>query len=252
MNGRARARVLGCEIDRLDMEQTVALCERLIEQGSGAHHVSVNAAKLVAMHDDSRLAEIVGHAEIVNADGQSVVWASRLLRDPLPGRVAGIDLMERLLELAEQRGHRVYILGARDAVLERALAELRRRHPRLLITGARNGYFDDSESNEICAEIRAARPEVLFVAMSSPRKEYWLAEHGPSLDVPLVMGVGGSIDVVAGHVRRAPRWMQRAGLEWFFRFAQEPRRMGRRYVVTNTRFAAMLGAALVRRTVGRA
>jgi N-acetylglucosaminyldiphosphoundecaprenol N-acetyl-beta-D-mannosaminyltransferase len=241
----ARATVLGCAIDRLDMEATVSRCRELIESGGAAQHVVVNAAKLVALRRDPELARIVEGCALVNADGQSVVWASRLLRDPLPERVAGIDLMERLLALAGEEGHRVYVLGARPDVLERAVERLRVRYPRLVLAGYRNGYFSDEESAGVCAAIRAARPHLLLVAMSSPRKEYWLATHLAELGVPLAMGVGGAIDVVAGVTRRAPRWAQRAGLEWLFRLAQEPRRLARRYLVTNARFGLLVARELL-------
>jgi N-acetylglucosaminyldiphosphoundecaprenol N-acetyl-beta-D-mannosaminyltransferase len=235
----ARASVLGCEIDRLDLERTVARCAEHVEQRSGALQVSVNAAKLVAMRKDAALRDFVERSDIVSADGQSVVWASRLLGDPLPERVAGIDLMHRLLALAETRGYRVFVLGARRDVLERAFVELRRRHPSLVVTG-RDGYFRDSEVDDVRAEIRAAEPDVLLVAMSSPQKERWLDDHARELGIPFAMGVGGAIDVVAGVVSRAPRWMQSAGLEWLYRLLQEPRRMWRRYLTTNVAFSLLL------------
>jgi N-acetylglucosaminyldiphosphoundecaprenol N-acetyl-beta-D-mannosaminyltransferase len=247
-----RARFLGLEIDRLDMEATLDHCERLIESGGPAQHVVVNVAKLVAMRRDGRLGEIVRRCALVNADGQPIVWASRLLGDPLPERVTGCDLMERLLERAEERGWRVYFLGAREDVLARALDRLRERFPRLIVCGSHHGYFDEeTEGDAICADIGDARPHLLFVAISSPKKEYWLAEHLPELDVPFGMGVGGSIDVVAGLTRRAPLWMQRAGLEWLFRLAQEPRRLARRYVVSNAAFVVLLTRAVVRQRIAR-
>ena len=241
---RDRARFLGCEFDRLDMRETVERCREVIEGGGFAQHVSINAAKLVAMRDDSRLRGIVRECELITADGQSVVWASRLVGDPLPARVAGIDLMHRLLELAEQRQHRVFVLGARRDVLEAAIERLHRLHPRLIVAGYRDGYFGDGEGALVAAEVRRAKPDILFVAMSSPKKEYWLAEHGRELGVPLVMGVGGAIDVIAGITRRAPLLMQRLGLEWLFRLLQEPGRLYRRYLVTNAVFVTLLARAL--------
>lgn len=242
-----RAVFLGCEIDRLDMESTLARCEELIASGGPAQHVVINVAKLVAMRRDGRLREIVERCALVNADGQPIVWASRLFGDPLPERVTGCDLMENLLERAQERGWRVYVLGARPAVLARALMRLRERYPRLILCGSHHGYFDEeTEGNAICADIRRARPDILFVAISSPAKEYWLAAHLPELGVPFGMGVGGSIDVVAGLTRRAPRWAQQAGLEWLFRMLQEPRRLARRYLVTNTAFVVLLATELVR------
>ena len=239
-----RADILGCPIDRLDRAGTVAAIEREIDSRRYVQHMAINAAKLVAMRDDPALRRIVSGCELISADGQSVVWASRLLGDALPERVAGIDLMDDVMALAECRGYRVYFLGARREVLERALERLQARFPRLEVAGARDGYFDEDQSRGVADAIRASRPDVVFVAMSSPRKEYFLGEYGPSLGAPFVMGVGGSIDVIAGLTRRAPLVWQRLGLEWLFRLLQEPRRMFRRYAVTNARFLGLLGGAL--------
>jgi N-acetylglucosaminyldiphosphoundecaprenol N-acetyl-beta-D-mannosaminyltransferase len=246
----ARANVLGCRIDRLDMDATLASVESIIASGRFTQHMAINAAKLVTMHSDPRLRAIVDDCGLVNADGQAVVWASRLLGDPLPERVAGIDLMDEVLGLAERRGFRVYFLGARAEVLERAVAKLRERFPALTIAGARDGYFADEETPAVAEAIRASEPHILFVAMSSPRKEYFLGEYGPTLGAPFVMGVGGSIDVVAGVTRRAPRSWQRLGLEWLYRLLQEPRRMFRRYAVTNWRFTLLVLRELVARGRG--
>jgi N-acetylglucosaminyldiphosphoundecaprenol N-acetyl-beta-D-mannosaminyltransferase len=244
MPSRDRAAVLGCDIDRLDMDETVRRCAEIIESGGPVQHVSVNVAKVVSLRDDPRLREIVESCELVSVDGQPLVWASRLLGDPLPERVAGIDLMFRLLGLAQARGYRVFILGAKEDVLATAVTRLEEQYPSLVVAGSHHGYFSDADSPEICALVRAAEPHILLVAMSSPRKEYWLADHAAELAVPFSMGVGGSIDVVAGLTKRAPRWMQRTGLEWFYRFAQEPRRLGPRYLRTNLRFAGLLAREL--------
>ena len=240
------ASVLGCAIDRVDMEAALDRCDELIASGRFAQHMAVNAAKLVTMQDDAAMREITARCDLVTADGQAVVWASRVLGDPLPERVAGIDLMHGLFARAESSGKSVYILGARAEVLERAVAELRRRHPRLRIAGHRHGYFSPDEEAEVAAAIRAAEPDFLFVAMSSPRKEYFLGRHGPSLGAVFAMGVGGAIDVMAGETRRAPRWMQRLGLEWLYRLLQEPGRLLRRYATTNVRFARLVAAEWVR------
>jgi N-acetylglucosaminyldiphosphoundecaprenol N-acetyl-beta-D-mannosaminyltransferase len=235
---RRRASVLGCEIDRLDMAEMVARIDDVIVRRDFAQHAAINAAKIVAMRDEPELRKIVAGCELVSADGQSVVWASRILSDPLPTRVAGIDLMQELLALAERRGYRVFILGAKSDVLARALARVRARHPRLIVAGTRDGYFSDEDAAAVAAEVAAHRPDIVFVAMPSPRKEYWLGTYGRRLGAPFIMGVGGSVDVIAGQVRRAPVVMQRLGLEWLFRLLQEPRRLFGRYLSTNTRFIA--------------
>ena len=244
-----RADILGCPIDRLGIDQAVERCRELIEEpGRAARQVSVNAAKLVAFHEDTQLRALVADCDLVTADGQSVVWASRLLGDALPERVAGIDLMDRLLGLAAERGYNVFFLGATPRVLTRALGKLRRRHPQLQVVGARDGYFGADEEPLVRDEIRSTAPDILFVAMSSPDKERLVAAAG-DLGVGFAMGVGGSLDVLAGEVRRAPRPIQRLGLEWLFRLAQEPRRLFGRYLTTNTRFLLLLTRELTHRRI---
>lgn len=243
---RARARVLGCEIDRIDMGEAIAVCEAAIESRGSAQHIAVNVAKLMAMREDQNLRVSVSQCELVTADGQPLVWASRLLGDPLPSRVTGIDLMEALLARAAAKGYTVYILGATHDVLERAVARMRRDFPELQLAGYRDGYYDDAEEAVVAESIAAARPDILFVAMSSPRKEYFIGRYRQRMGVPLMMGVGGAIDVFAGIRRRAPALLQRLGLEWLFRLAQEPRRLLRRYLTTNTGFIVLLSSELMR------
>jgi N-acetylglucosaminyldiphosphoundecaprenol N-acetyl-beta-D-mannosaminyltransferase len=246
----SRVDVLGFQVERLSLDETAARLTASIREGKRVHHVSLNASKLVEARRDTHLAEVVRDADIVNADGQSIVWAARLLGDRLPGRVAGIDLMYRLLELAERENLGVFVLGARADILKQAIENLQVSYPKLRVVGCHDGYFDDAESDGICNEINAAEPTIVLIAMSSPRKELWAHAYRGRLNASLLIGVGGAIDIVAGATSRAPRWMQRAGLEWAFRLLQEPRRLGRRYLITNSRFIALVTAALVRRAAG--
>ena len=177
--------------------------------------------------------------------------AARLLGQSLPGRVAGIDLMHELVALAAERGHAIYVLGARADVLERAVGILRERQPRLQVAGYRDGYFSAEEEPRCAPRSRASGADILFVAMGTPRKETFLAEHADDLGVPLLVGVGGAVDVLAGVTRRAPAVWQRLGLEWLYRMVQEPRRMFRRYATSNARFALLLAGALAGRLSGR-
>jgi N-acetylglucosaminyldiphosphoundecaprenol N-acetyl-beta-D-mannosaminyltransferase len=239
--------VLGCPLDSVTMDEAVARCEQAIESRGYLQHMSINAAKLVAIRDDPEMRDAITPCGLITADGQSVVWAARVLGARLPERVAGIDLMMRMLETANAQGYSVYVLGARREVLDTALERLRERFPALKLAGSRDGYYADDEATIVSDEIRNSGADMLFVAMSSPRKEYFLGERGDSLGVPFTMGVGGSIDVIAGVTRRAPRLLQRAGLEWAYRLAQEPRRLARRYLTTNLRFALMVLRALVTR-----
>jgi N-acetylglucosaminyldiphosphoundecaprenol N-acetyl-beta-D-mannosaminyltransferase len=236
-------------IDPLDMAETVERCDQLIQEGAAAQHVSINAAKLVLMRKNSQLRRIVAEAAIVGADGQSIVWASRLLGQPLPERVAGIDLMFELLELAQRRRYRVFMLGATSDVIRDAITVLQERYPQLLIADYYHGYFSRDDTREICDRIRASRSQILLVGMGSPHKEFFVADHRSDLGATLAVGVGGSFDVVAGRTKRAPVALQRLGLEWFYRWSQEPRRLTRRYLVTNSQFLWLLARASVARSV---
>ena len=228
-------------VDRLTFDESVSACTELVESGQFAQHVVINAGKCVQAADDPRLARIINEAALVNADGQSVVWATRYLGTPVPERVTGIDLMFALLKRAEDRAWKVYFLGAKPAVLDAALERLRELYPSLHIAGSRDGYFDDADA--VARSIRDSGARVLFIAMPSPMKEYFVEEQAQTLGPLLAFGVGGSLDVVAGRTRRAPGWMQRAGLEWLYRLVQEPRRMWKRYAVGNTRFVRLVLAA---------
>jgi N-acetylglucosaminyldiphosphoundecaprenol N-acetyl-beta-D-mannosaminyltransferase len=172
---------------------------------------------------------------LINADGQPIVWASRLLGRALKERVTGIDLFGALIDRCGERGFRPYLLGARQEVVDKVAALLQ---PKVKLAGWRNGYWDDDAA--VVAQIRQAKPDLLFVAMSSPKKELFLKRWKDQLQVPFVMGVGGTFDVVAGLVSRAPKWMQAGGLEWLYRLGQEPRRMWRRYLVEDMPFFWLL------------
>jgi N-acetylglucosaminyldiphosphoundecaprenol N-acetyl-beta-D-mannosaminyltransferase len=222
------------------MDETVERCRELILSGRQAQHVVLNGGKCVLLADEPDLRAIVAGCDVINADGQSVVWAARWLGVPVPERVAGIDLMERLLAVAEAEGWPVYFLGAKDDVLADFEAEARRRLPRLVVAGRRNGYFRPDEEPAVAETVRASGARLLLVAISSPLKERFLARQLHRMGPLLAMGVGGSFDVWAGRASRAPLWMQRSGLEWFYRFVQEPRRMWRRYLVGNARFGWMV------------
>lgn len=239
--------VLGVEINAATCDEVVAYCEASIDRMESLRLGVVNAAKLVQMRSDRLLRESVVTSDLVFADGMAVVWASRLLGSPLPERVTGIDLFERLMASAERRGNSIFLLGAKQDVLVSLVEVISERHPRLRIAGARSGYFSDEESMEVANQIRESSATMLFVGISSPKKEIFLARHGSQLGVAVCHGVGGSFDVVAGKTQRAPELWQRVGLEWLYRLVQEPSRMWRRYLVTNTVFIALVARACVAR-----
>lgn len=218
-----------------------------IATGRRIQHVAVNVAKIVKTRHDSLLKHDIEQSDIIGVDGMGAVWGCRLLGIPIPERVAGIDLMQVLLRLAAERGYRPYILGARPEVLRGAVENIRKLYPQLAFAGYRHGYFTAAEEPEVVEEIQRSRPDMLFIAMPTPQKERFLHRHRDALGVPFLMGVGGSVDVLAGRVTRAPRWMQSAGMEWVYRVLQEPRRLWRRYLVTNTAYAGLLAKEVLAR-----
>ncbi len=231
--------MMGCQIDNLTMEETLQKVEGFIASGQPHQHVVVNVDKLVKASRDPALRRVINDCDLVNADGMPVVWAARLLGSPLKERVAGIDLFEALMARAARRGWRVFLLGATAPVVAAVRQGYEKKYPGLIVSGCRDGYWnaaDPADEAEVAAQVALARPDLLFVAIPSPRKEIFLGRWQAQLKIPFAMGVGGSFDVAAGLVRRAPRWMQRSGLEWFYRFLQEPRRMFRRYFVEDMAF----------------
>lgn len=232
--------LFGVPVANLTMAETLDQIERLIGSGQPHQHVVVNVDKIVKMQRDPQLRAAVLSCELINCEGQPIVWASRLLGQPLKQRVTGVDLFQALVGRCAERGYRVYLLGARAEVVGAVARRLQVLHPQLVIAGYRDGYWERPDEPGIIEAIRATRPDVLFMATPSPKKELFLGQWKAVLGVPFVMGVGGSFDVVAGLVKRAPGWVQRCGLEWFYRFAQEPRRMWHRYFVEDMAFFPLL------------
>jgi N-acetylglucosaminyldiphosphoundecaprenol N-acetyl-beta-D-mannosaminyltransferase len=228
--------LLGCPVDNLSFDDTLRKIEDSIRKRKPIRHCAINAAKIVKIQSDRRLREVVVSSDMISPDGQSIVWASRFLKKPLPERVTGIDLMQKLLELAAKKGYKVFLLGAREEVICELKEKLKRELPNLNLVGWRNGYFTLDEEEGIVNHINEKKPDMLFVGMSSPKKEYWMNKYQSALKVPFCMGVGGSFDVLVGRIKRAPQWMQKLGLEWFHRFLQEPTRMWKRYLITNSLF----------------
>ncbi len=233
----SRVHFLNTTIDNLSTKETLQIIESSIHNRQQLHHVVVNAGKIVEMQSDCQLRHSVNESDLINADGQAVVWASRLLGQPLKERVAGIDLMTDLVKMAHHKKYKIFFLGATEEVVKKVVLNYSKQYSENLIAGFRNGYFTKANEPSIAKDISDSGANILFVAISSPTKENFLYDNKQLLgNVNFIMGVGGSFDVVAGKVKRAPKWMQGAGLEWFFRFLQEPNRMWRRYLIGNAKF----------------
>jgi len=250
---RKRIYILNCPIDALTMQETLELIDSAIKENKHLHQVVVNAAKLVKMQKDKDLYESVINADIINADGMAVVWASKLLGQPLPERIAGIDLMQELVKLAYMQGYKIFFFGAKEEVVRKVVERYSKEYSPKIVAGYRNGYYSDEEEPLIARQIADSGANILFVAISSPKKEKFLYRYREVLkNINFIMGVGGSFDVIAGKVKRAPLWMQKAGLEWFYRLIQEPKRMWKRYLVTNTLFVWLVCKEFIKRKKGRA
>jgi N-acetylglucosaminyldiphosphoundecaprenol N-acetyl-beta-D-mannosaminyltransferase len=248
--GRAVARpvheLFGVPICALRREEALSAVDDAVRTRVPLLIGVVNAAKLVNMRRDEQLRRAVLGAHMILADGMSVVWASRVLRKRLPERVTGIDLMTEMLRRGQQRGYRIYFLGATDEVLQATVEHVNELYPGVIVAGKHHGYFGPDDEETVAEDIRRSRADILLAAMSSPKKELFLARWWPTLNVPVCHGVGGAFDVVAGKVQRAPAIWQRLGLEWLYRVLQEPRRLWKRYLVTNSLFCGMVLSQLVR------
>ena len=234
---RNKINFLNIPIDAITMQETLRKVENTIVLKKQIHHTVVNAGKVVLMQRDKELEKSVLEADIINADGQAIVWAANLLGHRLSERVSGIDLMEELVKRSFEKGYKCFFFGASEEVVTKLINIYKEQYSEDIIAGYRNGYFKKEDEDKIALQIAESGANILFVAITSPKKEIFLNTYKNNLqNVNFIMGVGGSFDVISGKVKRAPLWMQNIGLEWFYRFLQEPKRMWKRYLVGNTKF----------------
>jgi N-acetylglucosaminyldiphosphoundecaprenol N-acetyl-beta-D-mannosaminyltransferase len=245
-----RVDLLGCSVDVLTMTETVEGAKAAMHGRTRLQHVALNVAKFVNMRSDAILRDDVSRSDLIGIDGMGILWALRLFGISAKERVAGIDLFWQILGACAQEGFRPFLLGATPEVLRRASEVITTQFPGLQIAGLRDGYFRSDEEGDVVEQIINSKADCLFIGMPTPRKERFLAAYRDRLGVPFIMGVGGSLDVVAGEVRRAPRLVQSMGLEWLYRVYQEPRRMWWRYLRTNALFAGILMCGLANRWRG--
>ncbi len=232
---------LGVRVDPISRRDVVEWADRCISQRSiGNQIVVVNVAKLVEARRSPQLRHILDEADVVTADGAPIVWLSRFFGSKIRERVAGIDVMYDLLLQGDRLGWSFFFLGATQEVIEQYVARVKAEYPNLKVAGFHNGYFDSDQEDAIVRMIKEARPNVLFIAFGSPKKEIFVETWRKELEVNVIHGVGGSFDVFVGKTKRAPRFIQKAGLEWLYRLLQEPRRMFKRYAVTNTIFLGLV------------
>ncbi|GAB4458130.1 MAG: WecB/TagA/CpsF family glycosyltransferase [Armatimonadaceae bacterium] len=222
-------RLLGMRIDRVTMEESLALIEQYIAEGKPRHIVTADASMVMTYREDPEFAAIIEAADLITPDGAGILWATRRLGTPVTAKVSGVDLSDRCCAQSSTKGWRIFFFGAAPHVAEEAAGRILARHPGAQIVGFRDGYFKPEDEPAIVEQIRAAKPDILLVALGIPKQEKFIARHREALNVPVMIGVGGTLDVFSGAVRRAPVWMQQVGLEWFYRVASNPnpRRFGK-------------------------
>ncbi len=219
--------ILGVTVDSITMKEAVNQIERYMDERKGVLIATANAEMIMCATHDHELKDILNGAALVVPDGAGTVWAARHLGHEMPERVAGFDLAQQLMKKAPAHHRRVFFFGSAPGVAEKAKAKAEKLYPGIEIVGTRNGYFSEADEPQIVEEIRTAKPDLLLCALGVPKQEKWLKKHLVELEVPVSIGVGGTFDVMAGVMKRAPRWMQKAKLEWLFRGMMQPKRAGR-------------------------
>jgi N-acetylglucosaminyldiphosphoundecaprenol N-acetyl-beta-D-mannosaminyltransferase len=219
--------LLGVRVDSVTMPETLNIIEGFIKEGKPRQVITLNAEMVHHAWQDPALKEVIQEAHLVTPDGFGVVWAARKLKNPVPERVTGIDLVQALLPLAAQKGWSLYFYGGKPGVAAEAAQQAKNKHPGLQIAGTSHGYLSPAEETEMLSTIKAAKPQLLLVALGAPRQEFWIRQHLAELNVPVAIGVGGTLDVLSGQVKRAPALFQRLRLEWLYRLLKDPRRARR-------------------------
>jgi N-acetylglucosaminyldiphosphoundecaprenol N-acetyl-beta-D-mannosaminyltransferase len=210
--------------------------KKIIDRDEIIVQTGVNAYTIVCIQKDVVLRETINKSTLVNIDGMPVAWALKFLGNIGVSKVSCPDLFNGLIKLASEKGYRPFFLGTTPEILEKAVNKLTVEYPKLQIAGSHHGFFDENDSKDIAEIIKKSNADMLFVGMTSPKKELFSEKYAQFMQVPYTFGVGGVFDIIAGKTKRAPLWMQNSGLEWFYRFIQEPQRMWRRYLIGNIKF----------------
>jgi N-acetylglucosaminyldiphosphoundecaprenol N-acetyl-beta-D-mannosaminyltransferase len=233
--------ILGIPVHNVDMSAALNQIDGFIRDGAPHHVITADASMIVMAQQDAALRSLIAGAELITPDSTGILWAARRHGVYLRERVSGVEIVEHLCQLSAERGYRIYFLGAGPNIAETAADRMRRKYPGAQIVGTRHGFFSADDTEEIIANIRACRPDVLCVAMGIPKQEKWIAAHRDRLGTPVLIGVGGTLDVLSGAVRRAPRLFQRARLEWLWRVLSNPRKINK--VMLLPRFVVMVHRA---------
>jgi len=236
---RERINILGVDIDAIDLERACSLIEGWIQDSHRSYVCVAPVSTIIDCQKDNQYRDIINNADMVTPDGMPLVWIGKLRGNKIIERTYGPDLMVKFCQLSQQRGYRHFFLGGTPETSSRLQENLKRQFPELNIAGSVSPPFraiDTSEDQTVLEQINEAKPDVLWVGLGSPKQDYWMRKHREKLDVPVMIGIGAAFDFHAGVKKQAPRWMQRMGLEWFFRLCCEPKRLWKRYLVGNSEF----------------
>lgn len=232
--------ILGVHVDAIDMNEAVAKVKGFLENDGANAVFTPNSEIMMAAYRDEKFKDILNSAEMIIADGVGVVYASRILKRPLPERVAGFDLACRTLEEVSDGSKSVYFFGGKPGVCELAIENLKKKYPDLYVSGFSDGYFDDEKEKKIIEDIKEKKPDILFVCLGAPKQELWISKHKDELGAKVLLGVGGTLDVLAGTAKRAPVFFQKTGLEWLYRLLKQPKRIGRMLDLPKFGFTVLL------------
>ena len=239
-----RMKFLNIKIDNITMEESLELSERLIKNGRYNYVVTPNIDHIVKIEKDKEFAKLYEEADLIITDGMPLVWVSKLKKHPIKEKISGSDYFPRLCEISAKKGFKIFLLGAAEGVAEKAKDNLECKYKGLHIVGTYSPAYgfekDEKEIQKIISLVRDSNPDILAVGLGAPKQEKFIYRYLDELKVPLSLGVGATIDFEAGNVKRAPKWMQKNGLEWFYRFVQEPRRMFKRYFVDDMEFIKII------------
>ena len=233
-------KIFDIKINPFTKKEFLSVIETEIKNGGKIIQNGINAASVNELVTNPDLLNAYQHSDLINIDGMSIVWALRFLGYTVPERVACPDLANDIMRIAEKNSYKLFLFGASEKSLGMSLQNLQHRFPKLEIVGFRNGYYKLADEDAIVNLINSANPDILFIGLPSPAKELFMEKYKSSLNVKYTLGVGGYFDILAGKTKRAPEWMQYRGLEWFYRFIQEPKRMWRRYMVGNFKFVQLI------------
>jgi len=230
-----RIKFLNTEVDNLTMEESLEAIENIIKKRKPSYIVTPNIDHIVKLEKDEEFRGVYNDADLILTDGMPLIWISKLLGNPIKEKVSGSDLFPKVCELAAKKGYSIFLLGAAEGVAKKAAQNLSNRYNGLKICGTHSPSYgfekDEKEVSDIIAMVRKSKPDILAVGLGAPKQEKFIYKYKEKLNVPISLAIGASIDFEAGNVKRAPRWMQKSGLEWFYRFLKEPKRMFKRYFV---------------------